>query len=96
MCGGIGSSNSADAEVQQIIESVKEQLISKTNQSIDFYTAVSYSTQVVAGTNFFVKVKIGDNKYIHMRIFRSLHPSEDLELHGIQENKTETDDLTYF
>ena len=45
----------------------------------------------------FTQVKTGDHNYIHMRVFRPLPPNQDkLELHSMQENKTESDQLAYF
>lgn len=46
----------ATPEVQKIIAQVKEQVESELNEHFDIFEAVSYRTQVVAGTNFFVKV----------------------------------------
>ena len=44
-----------------------------------------------------LKVKTGENSYIHLRIYRPLPPNSDqLELHSLQENKAESDQLTYF
>jgi len=37
---------------------VKEQVEGKTNASYETFVAVSYCTQLVAGTNFFIKVSI--------------------------------------
>ncbi|XP_065667799.1 cystatin-A isoform X1 [Hydra vulgaris] len=97
LCGGTSESRPADDEVKAIIEKIKDQVLGKVNQSLDQYEAVSYKTQVVAGTNFFIKVKTGDNRFIHLRVFRPLPPNfENFQLHSVQENKSHEDEISYF
>jgi len=97
MCGGASKAQPATEEIQAVVEKVKDQVLAKSNKVASVYEAVSYSTQVVAGTNFFVKVKVGDGDYIHLRIFRPLPPNQDqLELHSMQENKSLEDVLEHF
>ena len=50
--------------------------------------------QVVAGTNFFVKVHVGDNKHVHLRIYQDLQ--QNISLHGHQVDKTLEDEIEYF
>ena len=53
--------------------------------------------QVVAGTNYFVKVKIGGGEYIFLRIFVALpHANAPPELSDVQFGKTESDQIAYF
>ena len=33
---------------------------------------VSYSTQVVAGTNYFMKIRVGEDTYVHIRVYEPL------------------------
>jgi len=42
------------------------------------FEPIEVLTQVVAGVNFFIKIKINPTTYIHTRVFRSL--SDTLEL----------------
>ncbi|XP_057306457.1 cystatin-A-like [Hydractinia symbiolongicarpus] len=96
-CGGIGKAQPATPEVQNIVDNVKSDVQSKTNQVLDEFTAVSYATQLVAGTNFFIKVRIGLGRFIHIRVYRTLpHAGETLEFSSMQENKNEDDEITYF
>jgi len=56
---------------------------------------VSYATQVVAGTNFLVKVKISGDKakerHAHVKIFRDL--KNNVKLTSVADNKTADDPL---
>jgi len=101
MPGGVGDSKQANAEVQQIVESVKPSLITKLasekHSKLHPFKAVSYKTQVVAGTNYFIKVAIDDGKeFIHLRVHKPLGENANPVLSKHQESHTENSDLTYF
>lgn len=72
MCGGFGNANNADESVQQLANSVKETVEERLNAKFNTYEVVSYKTQVVAGTNYKVKIHIGNESYIHAKIFVGL------------------------
>ncbi|XP_022337017.2 cystatin-A2-like [Crassostrea virginica] len=57
-------------------------------------TAVSYKSQVVAGTNYFIKVETGWDRYIHVRIYRDLHGNASVS--SVQLNKSADDVIGYF
>ncbi|KAF2073265.1 hypothetical protein CYY_005427 [Polysphondylium violaceum] len=80
-------------EVKQAVEEVKPQVETKLSKTYCVFEPISYKKQVVAGVNYFVKVKTNDG-YVHLRIFRDLkdHPT----LKSIQQGKTLEDDITYF
>ena len=50
--------------------------------------------QVVAGTNYFVKITTGDAEAIHARIFKPL--SGDAEVHSVQTGKKAEDAIEHF
>ncbi|XP_060610746.2 cystatin-B-like [Anolis sagrei] len=96
-CGGASETKPATEETQQIIQHVKAQLEEKEGKTFDVFTAVGFKTQVVAGVNYFVKVHVGDDEYIHMRIFKSLpHENKPPELTSYQSKKGKHDELSYF
>ncbi|XP_069929217.1 cystatin-B [Oryctolagus cuniculus] len=97
MCGAPSPAQPATAETQDIADQVKAQLEEKENCKFDVFKAMSFKSQVVAGTNYFIKVHVGDDRFVHLRVFRSLpHENKPLSLAAYQANKAEHDELTYF
>ncbi|XP_051739033.1 cystatin-B-like [Ctenopharyngodon idella] len=96
-CGGTSEAKDADEEVQKICDEVKSHAEDKAGRKFDVFTAKSYKTQVVAGRNYFIKVHVGEDDYIHLRVFKPLPcAGEKLELHGIQTSKAHHDAIEYF
>ncbi|NWT03139.1 CYTA protein, partial [Mionectes macconnelli] len=76
---------------------VKPQFESRENQNCAMFTAIVYKTQVVAGINYFIKVQVSDNRYVHLKVFQSLpHENQGPSLVSFQTGKTRDDPLTYF
>ncbi|GCC18009.1 hypothetical protein chiPu_0021614 [Chiloscyllium punctatum] len=77
---------------------LKCSVVAKLNRPLHVYHAISYRSQLVAGTNYFIKVVVGDaNDYIHMRVFQPLPSSnEKLSLLDIQTDKRLLDEIEYF
>ena len=97
MCGGLGSIVDADANIQAIVDQVLDSVNTQTGNKYSKLTAVKYGSQVVAGTNYFVKVLTDDNKYLHLRIFQALpHTNAGPELASLQKDKTEEEIVAYF
>lgn len=97
MCGGTGELKQADKEVQQICDQVKEEAEKKAGSKFPEFVAVSYKTQVVAGTNYFIKVNVGDGNFIHLRVYKKLpHAGSTLELSALKTGMKEDSALEYF
>ncbi|KAL1788293.1 cystatin-A [Sigmodon hispidus] len=97
MPGGLTEARSATPEIQEIADKVRPQLEEKTNEKYEKFEAIQYKTQVVAGINYFIKVKVGNCSFIHLKVFEGLNRQNDgLELIGYQTNKSKDDELTYF
>ncbi|KAM5281373.1 cystatin-A [Ctenodactylus gundi] len=95
--GGLTEARSATPEIQAIADEIKPQLEEKTNASYEEFEAIEYKTQVVAGTNYYIKIRVGDEQYIHVKVFRPLPgQNEDLVLSGYQMDKSKDDELTGF
>ncbi|XP_059694136.1 cystatin-A-like [Haemorhous mexicanus] len=97
MAGGLSETKPATPEVQQLVNQVKLQFESQAGMNCAVFTAIVYKTQVVAGTMYFIKVQVSDDKYVHLKVFQSL-PHENLgpSLVSFQTGKTKDDPLTYF
>ena len=97
--GGVGESKKATPEVQAIVENLKHDASAKLGTTAPFssFEAVSYKTQVVAGTNYFVKVRVGpSNEHIHVRVFKPLGENPKPVLHACQGGHTDSSDIVYF
>ncbi|GFS16925.1 cystatin-B [Elysia marginata] len=97
MCGGTSDSMPADKEIQTLIETVREQSEEQAGKTYEQYKAIEYKSQIVAGTNYFVKIQVADSEYIHVLIFKALpHVNALPKLSAQQLNKTKEDPVEYF
>uniref|UniRef100_A0A4X2KUJ4 Cystatin domain-containing protein n=1 Tax=Vombatus ursinus TaxID=29139 RepID=A0A4X2KUJ4_VOMUR len=56
MRGGASATKPATAETQQISDQVKAQLEEKENRKFPVFKTMEFKSQLVAGTNYFIKV----------------------------------------
>ena len=86
----------ADEEIQALVDNVKEAVVTKLGFQPPEMTATHFLTQ--AGTNCFVRVHIGEGKYIHLRINKQF--SGTVSLHGVKHHEdggvAESEQLEYF
>lgn len=96
-CGGMTPAKPAVSEVQEICDLVREDVETKAGKKFAEYVAIEYSTQVVAGTNYFVKIHIGNEEYMHVRIFQPLPCNGgNPQVHAFHVGKAKMDRLDYF
>nr|XP_035133986.2 cystatin-B-like [Callithrix jacchus] len=87
----------ATAQTQNIADQVRSQLEEKENKKFPVFKAASFRSQLVAGTNYFIKVHVRDEEFVHLRLFQSLpHENKALALSNYQTNKAKHDELSYF
>ncbi|NXN98635.1 CYTB protein, partial [Rhinopomastus cyanomelas] len=97
MPGGLSETKPATPEVQHLVNQVKTQFESRENRTFGVFKAVVYRTQVVAGINYFIKVQVSADSYVHLRVFEGLpHENQGPSLVSFQTGKTRDDPLTYF
>ncbi|XP_038202353.1 cystatin-A [Arvicola amphibius] len=95
--GGLTEARPATPEIQEIADKIRGKLEEKTNEKYEKFEAIEYKSQVVAGINYFIKMDVGNDNYIHVKVFQGLAgQDEDLELSGYQTNKTKDDEINYF
>eukprot|EP01117_Protostelium_nocturnum_P003331 TRINITY_DN142_c0_g1_i2.p1 TRINITY_DN142_c0_g1~~TRINITY_DN142_c0_g1_i2.p1 ORF type:complete len:133 (+),score=40.74 TRINITY_DN142_c0_g1_i2:84-482(+) len=94
IAGGLSNTKPADDEARQVAQANKAAVEAKTGKTYNTFEVESYATQVVAGTNFFLKVKVDNGEYVHVRVYRDL--SQAHSVHSVQEGKSSSDALAYF
>uniref|UniRef100_A0A7S4L5V6 Cystatin domain-containing protein n=1 Tax=Paramoeba aestuarina TaxID=180227 RepID=A0A7S4L5V6_9EUKA len=65
------SEQPATKEIQELVDSVYEKVEDRLGREFNTYIAVSYQSQVVAGTNYHIKMKI-DGQDVNLDIFQDL------------------------
>ena len=69
MPGGFGDVMEVDEDVKILAKNMKEKVEETLGETFEIYEPILYTTQVVAGTNYKIKVKVGDEKYVHIKVF---------------------------
>ncbi|XP_044836994.1 stefin-C-like isoform X1 [Mauremys mutica] len=94
--GGFTETKPATPEVQKIADQVKPQLEEKDKKPYPVFVAITYKSQVVAGTNYLIKVSVSNSndECVHLRVFQSLpHENEGPSLTSYETGKTKNDPL---
>ncbi|XP_029313723.1 cystatin-B-like [Cottoperca gobio] len=96
-CGGCSAATEADEEIQKICDSVKADAEAKAGKTYEMFTAKSFTSQVVAGTNYFIKIHVGGEDHVHLRVSKKLPCyGGELELTDMQCSKSHQDPIEYF
>ena len=72
MCGGFKAESPATAEIQSLVDSFKDQIQNSLGGQFSIFIAKTYTTQVVAGTNYKVKIEVDDSKVVEVKIYEPL------------------------
>jgi cystatin-A/B len=84
MMGAFGETKPIDNEVRLLCNLVKNDIELHLNRFVNTFEPVSYKTQVVAGINYLVQIKIADNEFIEAKIFKDLACNGgEVELAGV-------------
>lgn len=91
LCGGVAPGlQQPTPEVQAILDAHRGEIEAQLNGGAAFgqWQLLGYSTQVVAGTNYWLKVQVADGQVIHAKIYQTLpHAGETTELLEAQAGK---------
>lgn len=103
MCGGPTEEMEATEDIQKHCDEVKDEIMQGAGKdSVGMFKALKYKSQLVAGTNYFVKIQVDDGgECVHVRLFEALpcHKKEgakSVELAGVQAGKQVKDAVEYF
>ncbi|KAJ3611829.1 hypothetical protein NHX12_021842 [Muraenolepis orangiensis] len=97
VCGGFGAVKEAGEDVQELCNGVKASVEGKTNQKYDVFVAKSYKSQVVNGVNYLIKVHVGGDEHLHLRVHKALPCyGGAMSLHGVQESMTLNSPIDFF
>ena len=81
--GGFGEVKEVDEDVKILAYNMKEKVENALGETFDVYEPVLYTSQIVAGTNYKIKIHVGNERYIHITIYVPLpvynNPNELLE-----------------
>ena len=69
LAGGFDEVKEVDEEVKVIALNMKGKAEEALGETFEVFEPVLYTSQVVAGTNYNVKVHVGDERFIHMKIY---------------------------
>jgi len=92
--GGTTPGKPLTDDARDIALKVKPDVEAKAGRTFDTYNPTEFATQVVAGTNFFFKIDVGNGEFVFARVFRDLQ--KNLSVHSVQTGKTASDDLHHF
>ena len=70
--GGPSEEKEANDEVKKMVEELKANVEEKKNTKYTTFEAVKFTTQVVNGVMYRIKVKVGENEYIHIKALKNL------------------------
>ena len=68
MLGGPGAMQDADNEIKEIATGMKERAEKALGETYTEFEAVKYTKQIVNGTNYKIKVKVGNEQYVHIKV----------------------------
>jgi len=91
--GGLKESQPITDDARNIALNSKSEIESKAGRTFSTFKPVEFSTQVVAGTNFFIKIDVG-GEHIVARIFRDL--KNNVSVNSVKTGLGASDPIQYF
>ena len=84
--GGWGEWQDADGEIQEICNDIRNAVEEEMGRDgFSKFTAVSYMSQVVSGTNYKIKLDVGEEYYLEIFVYK--HWSNELTLNTAEFGK---------
>mmetsp|Transcript_8824 Transcript_8824/g.25701 ORF Transcript_8824/g.25701 Transcript_8824/m.25701 type:complete len:102 (+) Transcript_8824:46-351(+) len=100
MVGGLGPANPPDEEIRAIVTSLRGSVEDSKKVQYTAFEVHSYRSQVVAGTNYFIKVKASvagaADSFLLLRVYKPLpHTGQGPQLAGIKD-VGESEEIAHF
>ncbi|OWA50730.1 hypothetical protein BV898_15237 [Hypsibius exemplaris] len=92
LVGGNSHAKEANSDAQAIADAVRGDVEKHLGGGVKEFVVEQFKTQVVAGINYSLKVRIDLGKYIHIKVFKGLGGKEP-QLSGIEKNKSSGDEI---
>ena len=89
MFGGPGAAQDANDEIKKIAKDMKEKAEKALGETYGEFEAVKYTKQIVNGTNYNIKVKVGKEKYVHIKVHVPL-PAKNAPNQLLEQSKDKT------
>ena len=70
--GGPTEEKEATDDVKKMVEELKTSVEEKKKTKYTTFEAVKFTTQVVNGIMYRIKIKVGEDEYLHVRALKSL------------------------
>ncbi|EGG22715.1 cystatin A3 [Cavenderia fasciculata] len=93
--GGVGKVQPANKDIMTMVLKVKTHVETKLGQQYHCFRAISFRQQLVNGINYFVKVKVGEGEYVHLRIYQDFKKTIT-RLDAVQAHKSEDSTIEFF
>ena len=94
LAGGWNESSGLTEEEYTMVTELRHQVQEKAGKEFAHFHPTAIRKQVVAGTNFFVKIQVSDTEFIHVKIFRPLpYTQQGPEVNEVHLEKTQHDEL---
>ncbi|GAB1601913.1 cystatin-B-like [Argonauta hians] len=94
MCGGLSEKKDSCEEIEKLCNEIKCLVVEKLNREIVIYEPLYYKQQIVAGMNYFIKIQIGDDEYIVIRLYKPLF--DPMQLISVKTDVGLDDEIEYF
>jgi len=84
--GGWSEEQPADDEIQALVDRVRPDVGNQLGKNLNVYEAKKYTYQVVSGFMYIIKVHVGNDEYIHVKIWEKAWENF-YNLEGVQKGK---------
>eukprot|EP00347_Sterkiella_histriomuscorum_P022706 403337465 len=72
MLGGFSQGRDLSEEEVQMVHQLRDQIEQSAQTSFEHFIPLRITSQVVAGTNYMVKIQVSNDKCVHAKIFKPL------------------------